>query len=115
MYDALNERLQSERGGTFFFGSKPSSLDALLFSHLSYHRGAPSSAPELRQAVGSALTVAHVHPAHDSCLLMTGCVADSTAVNVHSILGGLVALAAHSRKALPYIVSMACSFLRTGH
>ena len=51
VYAALEQRLQSERGGIFFFGSKPSSLDALLYSHLSYHLSAPSSAPELRQAV----------------------------------------------------------------
>ena len=69
VYAALEQRLQSERDGIFFFGSRPSSLDALLFSHLSYHLGAPSSAPELRQAVGSSLTSAHTHLVHESCLL----------------------------------------------
>ena len=52
-YAALDQRLLSEQGGIYFFGSKPSSLDALLFSHLSYQNGAPTSAPELRQAVGA--------------------------------------------------------------
>ncbi len=61
VYAALDQRFQSERGGMFFFGSRPSSLDALLFSHLSYQLGAPSSAPELRQAVGWPEPVAHVH------------------------------------------------------
>ena len=61
MYAALDQRLQSERGGMFFFGGRPSSLDALLFSHLSYHLGAPSSAPELRQAVGWPEAVPRVH------------------------------------------------------
>lgn len=51
-YAALDQRLLSEQGGIYFFGSKPSSLDAVLFSHLSYQHGAPTSAPELRQAVG---------------------------------------------------------------
>lgn len=64
VYAALDQRLQSERGGMFFFGSKPSSLDALLFSHLSYHLGAPSSAPELRQSVGSPVPVPCLHLVH---------------------------------------------------
>lgn len=50
-YRALDQRLRAKRDGDFIFGSRPSSLDALLFSHLAFHQGAPVSAPELRQAV----------------------------------------------------------------
>ena len=50
-YRAIDQRLRAKRDGDFIFGSRPSSLDALLFSHLAFHQGAPVSAPELRQAV----------------------------------------------------------------
>lgn len=41
----------SSSSGPFFFGKTPSSLDALLFAHLSFHAGAPVSPPELRESV----------------------------------------------------------------
>jgi len=37
--------------GPFFFGKAPSSVDALLFAHLSFHARAPVSPPELRESV----------------------------------------------------------------
>jgi len=50
---ALAARLAARGGdrGAFFFGEKPSSLDALLFAHLSFHASAPVAAPELRESV----------------------------------------------------------------
>ena len=38
-------------GARFFFGDRPSSLDALLFAHLLYLQTAPVAAPELRSKV----------------------------------------------------------------
>jgi Glutathione S-transferase, C-terminal domain len=35
----------------FFFGDKPSSVDAVLYPHLLYHHRSPVAAPELRNAV----------------------------------------------------------------
>ena len=52
-YRAIDQRLRAKQDGYFMFGSRPSSLDALLFSHLAFHQGAPVSAPELRQAVST--------------------------------------------------------------
>ncbi|CAL8472174.1 g11716 [Coccomyxa elongata] len=50
VYAALVEHLRSTSGkGSYFFGSKPSSLDAAIFAHLVFHHGAPVSAPELRR------------------------------------------------------------------
>ena len=50
-YEALAARLgASGRDGPFFFGSRPSSLDALLYSHLVIHMSTPISAPELHSA-----------------------------------------------------------------
>ncbi len=52
MYAALEEQLRSNSvKGSYFFGSRPSSLDAAIFAHLAFHHGAPVSAPELRQKV----------------------------------------------------------------
>ena len=52
VYAALEEHLRSTSGkGGYFFGDKPSSLDAAIFAHLVFHHGAPVSAPELRQKV----------------------------------------------------------------
>lgn len=51
-YEAIAERLRAS-GGRFFFGARPSSLDALLFGHLLHHRSSPVSAPELHQQVGA--------------------------------------------------------------
>ena len=48
---ALAARLAASPGGGFFFGSSPSSLDALLFAHLGFHASAPVSAPELRESI----------------------------------------------------------------
>lgn len=50
---ALAARLAARGGdrGAFFFGEQPSSLDALLFAHLSFHASAPVSSPELRESV----------------------------------------------------------------
>ena len=51
-YVALEDHLRSNSGkGSYFFGSRPSSLDAAIFAHLAFHHGAPVSAPELRQKV----------------------------------------------------------------
>jgi len=47
---ALADRLASSPG-PFFFGDRPSSLDALLYAHLAFHRAAPVAAPELRAAL----------------------------------------------------------------
>ena len=52
-YKAIDQRLRAKRDGYFVFGSRPSSLDALLFSHLAFHQSAPVSAPELRQVVST--------------------------------------------------------------
>ena len=41
----------SSPGGPFFFGKTPSSLDASLFAHLSFHAFAPVSPPELRESI----------------------------------------------------------------
>ena len=49
-YEAIADRLRAS-GGRFFFGARPSSLDALLFGHLLHHRSSPVSAPELHQQV----------------------------------------------------------------
>ena len=50
---AVAARLSSSSSSTgpFFFGKTPSSLDALLFAHLSFHAAAPVSPPELRESV----------------------------------------------------------------
>jgi Glutathione S-transferase, C-terminal domain len=57
-YNAIAERLKSNSSTSssradagFFFGEKPSSLDAYLFGHLLYQRSAPVSAPELHGKV----------------------------------------------------------------
>lgn len=49
-YEAIAERLRG-LDGNFFFGKKPSSLDALLFGHLAFHLAAPVSSPEIREQV----------------------------------------------------------------
>ena len=57
VFQALEERLRAGggRGGArFFFGDRPSSLDALLLAHLLYLQSAPVSAPELRSKVCAA-------------------------------------------------------------
>ncbi|KAK9905474.1 hypothetical protein WJX75_000427 [Coccomyxa subellipsoidea] len=61
-YVALEEHLRSNSGkGSYFFGSRPSSLDAATFAHLAFHHGAPVSAPELRQKLaGHPTLVAYV-------------------------------------------------------
>ena len=41
----------SSSSGPFFFGKTPSSLDAFLFAHLSFHARAPVSPPELRESI----------------------------------------------------------------
>ena len=48
---ALGDRLRSS-GGAFFFGSRPSSLDAILAGHLIYYRLCPAAPPILQQKVG---------------------------------------------------------------
>lgn len=48
-YAALDSRLRRGTGtGDYFFGKKPSSLDALLFGLLAVHRASPLLPPELR-------------------------------------------------------------------
>lgn len=55
-YAALEEHLRANSAReSFFFGIRPSSLDAAIFAHVAFHHGAPVSAPELRQKVGSDL------------------------------------------------------------
>ncbi len=49
-YAAIAERL-SGSDGDYFFGGKPSSLDALLYGHLAFHQAAPVASPEIRQQV----------------------------------------------------------------
>ena len=54
MFTALDERLRGGgRNAHYFFGDRPSSLDALLFAHLLYLQSAPVSAPELRSKVSA--------------------------------------------------------------
>ncbi|KAK9799836.1 hypothetical protein WJX73_007324 [Symbiochloris irregularis] len=43
----------SNGASTFFFGSQPSSLDALLFSHLAFHLSSPISPPQLQRKVAA--------------------------------------------------------------
>lgn len=45
---AISDRLRSSTG-PFFFGSKPSSLDALLFGYLAWFKLAPASCPTLSE------------------------------------------------------------------
>jgi hypothetical protein len=47
---ACADRLRSSPG-RFFFGDKPSSLDALLFGHLAFYKHSPVAAPVLRDKV----------------------------------------------------------------
>ncbi len=48
--DAVADRLRSS-GSAYFFGSSPSSLDALLVGHLMYYRSSPAAAPVLADKV----------------------------------------------------------------
>uniref|UniRef100_A0A383WGR9 Metaxin n=2 Tax=Tetradesmus obliquus TaxID=3088 RepID=A0A383WGR9_TETOB len=48
---AVADRLRASPG-RFFFGDRPSSLDALLFGHLAFYRHSPVAAPVLRDKVG---------------------------------------------------------------
>lgn len=51
-YTAIEAHMRgSSNSGGFFFGSKPSSIDAAIFAHLAFQHGAPVSAPELTQKV----------------------------------------------------------------
>ncbi len=47
---ALSDRLKGS-GGPFLFGSKPSSLDALLFGHVAFYLHSPIAAPVLKTKV----------------------------------------------------------------
>ncbi|KAI8477124.1 MAG: hypothetical protein J3K34DRAFT_399456 [Monoraphidium minutum] len=47
---ALADRLRAS-GGRFFFGNKPSSLDALVFGHVAFYLHSPVAAPVLRSKV----------------------------------------------------------------
>jgi glutathione S-transferase len=47
---AVADRLRASPG-RFFFGDRPSSLDALLFGHLAFYRHSPVAAPVLRDKV----------------------------------------------------------------
>ncbi|DBA69239.1 hypothetical protein WJX79_004648 [Trebouxia sp. C0005] len=49
-YAAIAERL-SASDGDYFFGGKPSSLDALLYGHLAFHQAAPVTSPEIRHQI----------------------------------------------------------------
>lgn len=46
----MADRLRASTG-RFFFGDRPSSLDALLFGHLAFYRHSPVAAPVLREKV----------------------------------------------------------------
>jgi glutathione S-transferase len=50
---AVADRLRASPG-RFFFGERPSSLDALLFGHLAFYRHSPVAAPVLRDKVSHA-------------------------------------------------------------
>ena len=54
-YKALANHLETNNS-SFFFGSKPSSVDAFLYGHLCLHLRAPTSAPELQKAVSVFVT-----------------------------------------------------------
>jgi glutathione S-transferase len=54
----LADRLRSS-SGHFFFGSKPSSVDALLFGHLAFYKHSPIAAPTLQQKVRSSMWFSH--------------------------------------------------------
>lgn len=70
-YVALEEHLRSNSGkGSYFFGSRPSSLDAATFAHLAFHHGAPVSAPELRQKVSRKLH--HIQRSGSNCISEIG-------------------------------------------
>lgn len=59
VYAALADHLKGTAGqGPYFFGARPSSLDAAIFAHLALHHCAPVSAPELRQKACSFLPFA---------------------------------------------------------
>jgi metaxin len=47
---ALADKLRSSEG-RYVFGTKPSSLDALLFGHLIFYRTSPAAAPVLKAKV----------------------------------------------------------------
>jgi metaxin len=51
---AVADRLRASPG-RFFFGERPSSLDALLFGHLAFYRHSPVAAPVLRDKVSQLL------------------------------------------------------------
>lgn len=50
---SLADRLRASKG-RFFFGDKPSSLDALAFGHLAFYLHSPVAAPVLRSKVRAA-------------------------------------------------------------
>ncbi|GAX75398.1 hypothetical protein CEUSTIGMA_g2842.t1 [Chlamydomonas eustigma] len=47
---ALGDRIRASQGA-FFFGSRPCSLDALVFGHLLYYRLSPAAPPVLKEKV----------------------------------------------------------------
>lgn len=47
---AVSDRLRAS-SGRFFFGDRPSSLDALLFGHMAFYKHSPVAAPVLRDKV----------------------------------------------------------------
>jgi hypothetical protein len=47
---AVADRLRAS-SGRFFFGDKPTSLDAVLFGHLAFYKHSPVAAPVLRDKV----------------------------------------------------------------
>jgi metaxin len=52
-YASLAQQMEKHNSGEvkFFFGDKPSSVDAVLYPHLLYHHRSPVAAPELRSAL----------------------------------------------------------------
>lgn len=53
MLSAVADHLRAS-STRFFFGPKPTSLDALLFGHLAFYRYSPAAAPVLQSQVGAA-------------------------------------------------------------
>lgn len=51
---AVSDRLKAS-GGRYFFGSNPSSIDALIYGHMAYFRASAAVPPTLKDKVCAAL------------------------------------------------------------
>ncbi len=54
-YQALDAKLAAGGGSRYFFGDRPSSLDAAVLAHVLFHRTAPVSPQALREELGKYL------------------------------------------------------------